>query len=88
MALLISNGLYAEQLSYLFSYLKMEYFTGMYVFFMRQGTDNSSPPGQIGRHFADDILRYIFVNEKFFIFIIIWLKFVPKGSIDNNPALV
>ena len=29
---------------------------------------NSSPPGQNGRHFADDIFRSIFVNEKFFVY--------------------
>ena len=29
-----------------------------------------------------------FVNEKFFIFIKISLKFDPKGPIGNNPALV
>ena len=45
-------------------------------------------PGQNGRHFADDIFRCNFVNEKFYILIQISLKFVPKGPIDNNPALV
>ena len=45
-------------------------------------------PGQNGRHFADDILRCIFVNEKFCVLIEISLKFVPKGPIDNNPELV
>ena len=49
---------------------------------------NSSPPGQNGRHFADDAFRCIFVNEKFCILIEISLKFVPKGPIDDNPALV
>ena len=49
---------------------------------------NSSPPGQNGRHFADDIFRCIFLNEKFYILITISLKFVPKGPIDNNLALV
>ena len=29
-----------------------------------------------------------FFNEKFFILIKISLKFVPKGAIDNNQALV
>ena len=51
-------------------------------------TLNSSPTGQNGRHFADYIFRCIFFNEKFCIFIKISLKFVPKGPIDNNPALV
>ena len=49
---------------------------------------NSSPPGQNGRHFADDILRCIFLNETFYILINISLKFVPKGPIDYKPALV
>ena len=43
---------------------------------------------QNGRHFADDIFKCIFMNEKFCIFIRISLKFVPKGPIDNRPALV
>ena len=47
-----------------------------------------SSPGQNGRRFADDIFRCIFVNEKFCILMKISLKFVPKGPIDNNPALV
>ena len=37
---------------------------------------------------ADDIFRCIFMNEKFCILIEISLKFVPKGPINNNPALV
>ena len=49
---------------------------------------NSSPPGQNSRHFADDIFRCVFVNEKFYILIEISLKFVPKGPINNIPALV
>ena len=49
---------------------------------------NTSPPGQNGRHFADGIFRCIFVNEKFCILIKISMKFVPKGPIDNNSALV
>ena len=49
---------------------------------------NSSPPGQNGCHFADDIFSCIFVNEKICILIEISLKFVPKGPIDNNPTLV
>ena len=49
---------------------------------------NSSPPGQTGLHLAHDIFRSVFMNEKFCILIKISLKFVPKGPIDNNPALV
>ena len=42
----------------------------------------------IESHFSDDVFRCIFVNEKFCILIKISLKFVPKGPIVNNPALV
>ena len=45
------------------------------------------PPGQNGRHFPDVISKCIFMNEKFWI-LIPTLKFVPKGPINNNPALV
>ena len=50
------------------------------------GLFNSSPPGQNGHHFADYILRCIFVNEKFHILIEISLKIVPKGPIDNKSS--
>ena len=49
---------------------------------------DSSPPEQNGRHFADDFFRCIFVNENFCILINSSLNFVPKGPIDNHPALV
>ena len=39
-------------------------------------------------NFADDFLKCIFMDEKFFISIRISLKFVPKGPIDNKVALV
>ena len=45
-------------------------------------------PRQNGRHFADDILNSIFLNENVGIPIKISLKFVPKGPIDNIPSLV
>ena len=41
-----------------------------------------------GRHFADDIFKSIFLNENVWIPIKISLKFVPKGPINNNPALL
>ena len=49
---------------------------------------NSSPPEQNGHHFADDIFQDIFLNENVWISIKISLKFVPKGLINNIPALV
>ena len=62
--------------------------TNLYLSFILENDVNSSPSGQNGRHFADDILRCLFVNEKFCILIEMALKFVPRGPIDNNPALV
>ena len=50
--------------------------------------NNTLRPWQIGRHFADDIFKCIFVNENVWIPIKISLKFVPKGPINNIPALV
>ena len=49
---------------------------------------NTLRPRQNGRHFADDIFKHILVNENVWIPIKISLKFVPKGSINNIPALV
>ena len=43
---------------------------------------------QNGRHFADDCFKYIFMNENICISIKSSLKFVPKGPINNIPALV
>ena len=49
---------------------------------------NSSPPGQNGRHFADDMFKRIFLNENIWILNKISLKYVPWGLIDNMSALV
>ena len=49
---------------------------------------NSSPPGQNGPHFADDIFKRIFLNENIWISNKISLKYVPWGVIDNMAALV
>ena len=45
-------------------------------------------PRQDVRHFPDDILKYIFLNENVWISITISLMFVSKGPINNIPALV
>ena len=45
-------------------------------------------PRQNGRHFPDDILKCIFLNENLWISTKISLKFVLKGPIINSPALV
>ena len=49
---------------------------------------NTLRPRQNGRRFADDTFNRIFVNENVRISIKISLKFVPKGPINYNPALV
>ena len=36
---------------------------------------------------ANDIFNRIFLNENVWISIKISLKFVPKGPVDNKPAL-
>ena len=46
---------------------------------------SSPPPGLNGRHFADDIFGRIFLNENVRISINFSLKFVPTGSIEENP---
>ena len=43
---------------------------------------------QYGGHFADDIFKCIFLNENVRISIEYLRKFVPKGPINNIPALV
>ena len=49
---------------------------------------NTLRPRQNGRHFADDTFKSVFLNENVRVSIKISLKFVPKGPIDNMPALV
>ena len=48
----------------------------------------TSRPRQNGCHFADDAFKCIYLNGNFRILIKISLKFVPKGPINNVPALV
>ena len=43
-------------------------------------------PRQNGRRFVDDTFKRIFLNEN--VKISISLKFVPKGPINNNPAIM
>ena len=49
---------------------------------------NTLRPRQNGRHFADDTFKCIFLNENVWIPIKTPLKFVPKGPINNIPAMV
>ena len=52
------------------------------------GPVNILRSGQNGRQFPDDIFKCIFLKENVWISIKISLKFVPKGPINNIPALV
>ena len=49
---------------------------------------NTLRPRQNGRHFADGIFKCISLNENVWISIKISFNFVPKGPINNIPALV
>ena len=49
---------------------------------------NTLRPRQNGHRFPDNIFKCIFLNENVWISIKISLKFVPKGPINNIPALV
>ena len=49
---------------------------------------NTLRPRRNEQHFADDIFKRIFFNENVWISIKISLMFVPKGPINNIPALV
>ena len=46
------------------------------------------PLDKMAANLADDIFNRIFVNEDVWISIKISSNFVPKGPIDNTPALV
>ena len=53
-----------------------------------QNKVNTLRPRQDGRYFADDVLKYIFLNENVWISLKIPLKVVPRGPNNNIPALV
>ena len=49
---------------------------------------NTLRPRQCGRHFLDNILIWIFLNENVWIWCKISLRFIPKDPINNISALV
>ena len=55
---------------------------------MGYAVNNTLRPRHNGCHFADDILKCIFLNENAQISLKISLKFVPKVRINNIPGLV
>ena len=69
----------------------ISYCTHLSVMMSRHGyvsRFNTLMPRQYGRHFADDSFICIFLNENVSVSIKISLKFVPKGPVNNIPALV
>ena len=71
-----------------FSWGLQQFDVSIVIYAMPVNEFNSSPPGQNGDNSADDIFIRNFVNAKSYILIRISLKIVPRGPIDNNPALV
>ena len=49
---------------------------------------NTLKPRQNGCHLPDAIFKYILLNQNVWISIKISLKFVPKGPVNNIPALI
>ena len=66
----------------------MKYTNDFFDFFQGSGFINTLRPRPNRCHFADNIFKCIFLNENVWISIDISLKFVPKGPIDQIPALV
>ena len=58
------------------------------MYFIKLQTSVNTLRPRRNEHFADDIFKRIFFNENVWISIKISLKFVPKGPINNIPALV
>ena len=60
----------------------------MHTYITRRQRVNTLRPKQNGSRFADDVFKCIFVNGNICILAKMSLKFVPKGPINNIPALV
>ena len=67
-----------------FKVYPIEYVPGLLFFVF---TCNRLRPRQNGRHFPDDILKWIFLNENVWILNKVSLKFVTRTPINNIPAL-
>ena len=55
---------------------------------LREKWVNTLRPRRSRRHFADDIFKCILLNENVSISIKISLKCIPKGPINNIPAML
>ena len=60
----------------------------VWIKYLHHKVVNSLRPRQNIHHFPDDIFKRIVLNEYVWILIKISLKFISKGLINNNPALV
>ena len=63
------------------------FYSGTLLFLINEWF-NPLRPRQNGRHFTNDIFNSIFLTENVWTPTKISLKFVPKGLINNIPALV
>ena len=70
------------------SYLSLCYIFFVVVVYDSLFSFNTLKPWQNGRRFADDMFKCIFLNENVWIPIEMSLTFVPKGPINNIPALI
>ena len=59
-----------------------------YIYVSRNELVNTLRLRQNDHYFPDDIFKWIFVKENAWILIKISLKFIPKGPVDNIPAMV
>ena len=83
---LFQNGFYIDLLYHLYVFLSVE--------MSAHGSGGQTCQGQTKgfqqmiSHFADNIFKFIFLNENVWISIKISLKFVTKGPNNNIPVLV
>ena len=58
-----------------------------WIWIVKTAVSSSLNTRQDGRHFPDDIFKYILLNENMRLSIKTSLKFAPKGPIDNILTL-
>ena len=61
------------------------------ILYGNKSHQNQSQHTEAGKNcgqFPDDIFKCILLNENIYIFVKILLKFAPKGTVNNIPALV
>ena len=79
---ILPKGMSSTCLLYLIVSIKKPWLCSCHI------TINTLRPRRNGQLFADDIFKRIFMNENTWISIEISLKFVPKGPINDIPAVV